>query len=450
MLRRSEARVERHSFLPKLLVVPFWSRLVSTLPPQTGSSNPECEPTIDRSAADSAKGPRLQRIRVALFLLEAVAERENVQAYAAVEAHGDAFLATARADASTAYSEEDKNYDADGTFTFASDAVLNSIVIFLDQWLNWKFSKTLRFGFYTTVAIGKEKNAGRAKDLGLTLPGKPIIGLLLSRDYSDPNLLPCIRALVLHEYEQQYSNKQSTGHLAAINGWDEQSWKDFFALVSWLFGDADDTVAWNGLVDAVKKCRFYNESHEGKESIIASALLDLFDQKQLAGDFGERFVHASEVDVLYRRVASGELAGIDPTWRQWQGIPSPTDTRNVGEKLIAACPTLSKDTLTRYQRRTAAGLAELEEHAQDKNVIAMRFQIYDVCEEAVSALAAQASVLTEAELDVELKKLSTLALERVRQRATEYGYSYKTEAFVHGVVLELFDSCFLAFDRRAP
>jgi hypothetical protein len=428
--------------------VPFWSRLVSALTPTMGSA--ACEPTIDRSAADAAKGPRLQRIRVALFLLEAVAERENIQAYAAVEAHGDTFLATARADGSAAYSEEEKNYEADGSFTFASEMVLNSVVIFIDQWLNWKFSKALRFGFYTTVAIGKEKNSGRAKDLGLTLPDKPIIELLRSRDYSDPNLLPCIKALVLHEYGEQYSKGKSTGHLEAIKVWTDQSWKDFFGLVSWLFADADETVAWNSLVDTVKECRFYNESHEGKESIVASALLDLFDQKQVADDFGDRFVHASEVELLYRKAAAGELTGIDPTWRAWQGIPSPTDTRNVGEKLTAACPTISKDSLMRYQRRTAAGLLELEEHAQDKNVIAMRFQIYDVCEEAVATLAARASVLTEVQLDVELKKLSTLALERVRHRAAEYGYSHKTEAFVHGVVLELFDSCFLAFDRRAP
>jgi len=386
---------------------------------------------------------------VARFLLEAVAEQENVQAYAAVEAHGDAFLTNARADGSAAYSEEEKNYDAEGAFTFASEAVLNSIVVFLDQWLNWQFSKTLRFGFYTTVAIGKEKNSEKTRGLGLTLPDRPIIELLRSRDFTDPNLLPCIKALARHEYEKQYrSRKKAVGHLDTIERWGDQTWKDFFALISWLFGEANEAIAWNGLIDIVRKCRFYNESHDGKASLIASALLDLFDRKQSADDFGERFVHASELELLYQKATSGDLAGIDPTWRAWQGIPSPTDTRNIGEKLTATCPTLSRCTLTRYQRRTAAGLAEMEEHSQDKNVIAMRYQIFDVCEEAVSALVVKASLLTEAELDTELKKLSALALDRVRQRATEYGYSHKTETFVDGVVLELFDSCFLAFDRR--
>ncbi|MES1178240.1 MAG: hypothetical protein ABUL62_28215 [Myxococcales bacterium] len=420
------------------------STLTST---SEGSSQPVW--TIDRSAAGAAKGPRLQRIRVALFLLEAVAERDNVQAYAAVEAHGDAFLATATADQSNAYSEEDKNYALDGSFTFAADEVLNSVVLFLDQWLNWKFSKALRFGFYATVSVGKEKNAGRAKQLDLTLPAKPILELLHARDYSDPNLLLCVKALVLCEYEAQYSKGTSAGHIATLKSWDDEFWKDFLALISWMFGEEDEAAAQTRLVDAVKKCRFYNESHEGKEQIIASALIDLLDEKQLCRDFSERFVHASHVELLFLKAAAGELTGVDPTWREWQNVPSPTDTRNVGEKFTAACPTLSSGALTRYQRRTAAGLAELEQHSQDKNVIAMRFQIYDVCEEAVAALAGQASALTEAQLDAEIKKLTALALQRVQQRANEYGYSYKTEAFVQGVVLELFDSCFLAFDRGA-
>jgi hypothetical protein len=78
----------------------------------TDLSRPSSDPTIDRSAAASAKGPRLQRLRAALFLLDAVAERANVQAYASVEAEGDAFIATSTSTESSAYSEEDKNYDA--------------------------------------------------------------------------------------------------------------------------------------------------------------------------------------------------------------------------------------------------------------------------------------------------------------------------------------------------
>jgi hypothetical protein len=424
---------------------------VTSAPPSVGAASPRtgAKLTIERSAADSAKGPRLQRLRVALFILDAIAEPGVIHAYAAVEAQGDAFVSTATTTATVAYSEEDKNYDADGAFTFPSGAVLNSMVLFLDQWLDWRCSTKFRFGFYTTVAIGKEKNAGRVKNLKLTLPEKPLLELLHAHDCTDPHLLPCVTALILAEYEEQYGKSQSTGHLDTLRQWCDDDWRDFLGLISWLFSDADEAVAWDKLLKSVKACRYYTEQHDGREEIVASALVDLFDRKQLASDFAERFVHASEVDVLFRKVAAGELRATDPTWSAWHAVPSPTDQRNVGEKLTAACPTLSTSTLSRYQRRTAAGLAELDDHAQDKNVVAMRFQVYDVCENAVAALIDQARTFTEEQLDRELEVLTRLAVARVQQRSVEYGYTYMSESFVRGLVLELFDSCFLAFDRQS-
>ena len=83
---------------------------------------------------------------------------------------------------------------------------------------------------------------------------------------------------------------------------------------------------------------------------------------------------------------------------------------------------------------------------QDKNVLAMKYQIYDACEGAIKALVAQASRLTETELDAELETLTAVAVRRVAERAQDYSYEYRSETFVRGVVLSLFDSCFLAFD----
>ena len=253
--------------------------------------------------------------------------------------------------------------------------------------------------------------------------------------------------LVLAEYAAQYKDRPSSGHLETIKDWDDDTWRTFLGLISWLFSDADEAVAWDRLVAAVKNCRFYNEQHEGKEEVIASSMVDLFDRKQTAKEYGERFVHAADVELIFRKVASGELRAVDPTWRSWDGVDPPTDQRNVGEKFVAACPTLSTSALSRYQRRTADGLVELEAHQQDKNVVAMRYQIYDECEAALASLAAKAGSLTEAQLDAEIASLTARALARVEKRATEYGYKHKTDEFVRGLVLELFDSCFLAFDK---
>jgi len=420
---------------------------VSSQPPTAkGPLHPVPHPTIPRSAAASAKGPRLQRLRATLFLLEAVADDANVQAYAAVEAEGDAFVATASETGSTAYSEEDKNYDDDGVFTFVSPAVINTLVIFVDLWVTWRYSERLRFGLYTTVTVGKEKYAGRAKDLGLTLPATPILELLRDRDYSDPQLLPCVKALLIAEYAAQYKDAKNAGYVAAVKSWPDATWTELLGKIRWLFSDLDETSCEQRAADAVRACRFHQACHEGKEDLIVSALVDLFDRKQLAADFADRFVHASDLALVFMRVECGEITRVDPTWEAWNRLPPPTDQRNVGDKLLAACPTLSFTSLSRYQRQTADGLAELEEHGQDKNVLAMRYQIYDACEDALAALVSKAATLTESELIAELEKLVQVALARVSQRAPEYGYIFKSEPFVRGVILTLFDSCFLALD----
>lgn len=419
---------------------------MSTTPPLSHATpKTTTSSTIDRSAAESAKGPRLQRLRAALFLLDAIADDDNLQAYAAVEALGDASITTANAKTTASYFEEDKNYDSNSTLTFASTATLNSIVIFLDQWIDSRYSTTVRFGFYTTASIGKEKNAGRAKALNLTLPEKPILELLCARDYNAPNLLACVVALVLNEYEEQYQGRARNGHLSAIKCWSTNDWVSFFDLVKWLFSEADESDAYAALLKAIRQCRYYNDKHEGKEELLAATLVDLFDRKQGAADFSQRFVHASEVELRFIKVANGTTLPTDPLWAKWETIPPPSDQRNVSEKFLAVCPALPIKAMERYRRHTADGHLELEAHLQDKNVLAMRYQIYDACADVLDDMTERAATLTAAELKQTIEELTQRAMQRVMERAAEYGYSHKTESFVRGLLLELFDSCFLAF-----
>jgi hypothetical protein len=403
--------------------------------------------TISRDAAASAKGPRLQKLRTGRFLLDAIAEEKNVHAYAGVEAMGDACVRTATATGGTAYSEEDKNYDRDQTFTIATPTVLNAMVHFADAWISWRYSAPLRLGFYTTVGIGKEKATGAIEKLGLTLPDAPIIELLSSKDFSDPNLLNCVKALVKAEYAEQYGKSKAPGHAQVIESWDDDTWRAFLSKILWSFEAPDEQGCKAQLVEAVKKCRFYNAGHEGKESLIAAALAELLDEKQLAAEFSQRFVYASDVELLFQRFSSEEIPREDPTWKAWSALSPPTDQRNVGEKFKAACPSLTNSALSRYQRRTADGLFELEAHSQDKNVLAMRYQIYDACEDTVRTLAARPHSLTQAELEQQITHLVRVAMERVAQRSQDYGYRFQSESFVRGIVLSLFDGCFLSLEE---
>ena len=76
----------------------------------TGSDHVGGRETIDRSASESAKGPRLQKLRASLFLVEALADENNTQAYVAIETDGDVLFTCATNTTSLVYSEEDKNF----------------------------------------------------------------------------------------------------------------------------------------------------------------------------------------------------------------------------------------------------------------------------------------------------------------------------------------------------
>ncbi|HEX8703146.1 MAG TPA: hypothetical protein VF815_30195, partial [Myxococcaceae bacterium] len=97
------------------------------------------------------------------------------QAYSAVEVSGDVFLSKSGKTSTDNYTEEDKNY-SDTNFTLLSQEVINSLVIFIDIWIQWRYSDKLSFGFYTTANIGKEqRNSAKAQALGITLPAKPLL-----------------------------------------------------------------------------------------------------------------------------------------------------------------------------------------------------------------------------------------------------------------------------------
>ena len=70
------------------------------------------------------------------------------------------------------------------------------------------------------------------KRLGLSLPSMPIIECLRTGDFSEPELLKCVRALVLDEYKVQYKRAKLTGNHDLIESWDDETWKDFFGPIS--------------------------------------------------------------------------------------------------------------------------------------------------------------------------------------------------------------------------
>src|SRR5690606_19527470 len=120
----------------------------------------------------------LQKQRAIHMIFDAIQKNENSQVVAAIEYKGDVFLY----DGKIYKVEEDKNYNSKN-FSFNSGPVLNTMVYFLDYWINNSKSKNIVFSFYATNKVAKERSSQRIKKPGVTFPSEAILKLLTEKKY---------------------------------------------------------------------------------------------------------------------------------------------------------------------------------------------------------------------------------------------------------------------------
>jgi hypothetical protein len=399
--------------------------------------------TISRDASAQAKGPRLQRLRACALLIDALANEDAVQVYSCLEALGDVCHSTADANGTSTYSEEDKNYDVLTTFTLLSPEILNSLVIFADMWINARYSERLRFGFYTPASIGKEQaNGERIKRLGLSVPAAPCLQLLSAPGPYDQALVHLVKALVTDEYAAQYAKRPGHGFLAEVELWSDDSWRTLLGRIEWQFGASDHQALTAETLAKIRGCKLFGTNHVGKDQIILAALMDRLDEVQGAADHLQRFVHRSDVELIFRDVAAGVLCLDDPTWQMWEQIKA-NDCRNIEQKVLEACPSAPRSLLGDLARKAAASMYEQKALEHDRRLLALKYQIYDECSDALSLHAS-------GELDADafralLDSLYQRAIDRVRSCCQTYNYPLAHDPAVRGMVVELIDSCFLCF-----
>lgn len=414
-------------------------------------------PPLTRDVGKQSKGPRLQRLRAVLLLVKATADYPDTNAFAAVEFQGDVFLATADATKSDEYVEENKNYDPSVSFTMNRHEVVNSLVAFCDLWVSKGCSRHVHFGYYTPNGYTTENETERTKRLGIDWPDEAMLKYLTDKDFDNPKVLAAAKSAVIDEYLQQASKHDQSssmnsathplGNLSLLRSWSDDQWKDFFKHIEWKFGEDDADTIMQSIVEAIQASPAYNSQLAGKEEQIIALLLDRIDRRQAVVDPTQRFVHVAEVILAFKEVETGTVTLPDPTWEMWSQLPAPSDTRNIEDKVTAFCPGAPQATIARLSRRAAASMIEQRSLGDDKQVLALKFQIYDACEEALSSLQLTNGVVDESQFDTVLQKLLESAAERFTHCSQQYHYKMVSLPSVQAMVYELFDSCYLSFDQ---
>ncbi len=411
---------------------------------------------IKREASQTGgKGFRLQRLRAVGLMLDALDKNNNPFVYAAIEHKEDVFVSVVNeADGADNYYEEDKNYDPEGSFTFNSREVRNTLVSFVDLYLENEMSPSLFLGFYSTNKIGKENESSITKSEHITLCSNPLLEELSADNYS-VDVIDCVKKYITYEYSKQYSKKQKKGFLGTIKFWDYNDWKNFLIKISWQFGQEGNDDLEGKVVEKIKKCPYFSAAiHKEMEQAILDSLMECFDKKQSNTDSLQKLVSGSEVEMLFRNFSG--LRNIptknsDPMWEMWNKMPIPDDKRNLPEKVEAVCAAYSEKKKGRLARKLGASKIEHERFASTKDFLSLKYRIYNVCEENLEKILESVTlemVINEALIDEWFNKLKTVAINELNNLSKTYRYDFKSDSVIEGIILELFDSCFLSFDTN--
>ncbi|MBI3729326.1 MAG: hypothetical protein HY254_13450 [Burkholderiales bacterium] len=402
--------------------------------------------TINREAGDKAKGFRLQKLRAAALMLDAIETHQRAFIFGAVEIVEDVSLTIADPSGKTEYLEEDKNFDSGKNFTIFSYPVLNTLVSFFDIYnTQWQQSNNVILGFYTTAGIGKERKNTLDDGTVLVLPESPVLGILQSGTESDQDV-QMIKVILVEEYEKQYKDKKIKGHLQTLKDCSIDNFKKYLSAIRWFFGEADEVQLKNSTLVKIRDSRLFNFKVANKEEVILALILEKLDERQNLPELASRVMTGADIALVFKQAEAEENSQVlDPVWSELRKLESEiTDKRNLIEKVRAVCTSASIVRIQRLARLASSSKAE--QLNANKSFLALQYRVFQACEEYLCDPAYLVPT-TESDLEEIIKEINVRALKAIHELKTDYTYSVSNEITIKAVVMDLVDKCFIAFEK---
>ena len=403
--------------------------------------------TIDREAGDSGKGFRLQLIRAIKLMLNTIKQDANTVFFTAVENLEDVSHQTIVDGEVSSYFEEDKNYDLNGNFTIFSPPVTNTLVSFFDIYVDqFRTSNNVYLGFYTTRDIGKERKSKLESGKEIALPDEPILNILQSLDDASDETVSLVKDIISEEYASQYKEKSTSGNLETLQNLTVDRFKEFLRRILWHFGQENENELKQTVLKDIENSPIHNNAHIGKENIIFCLLMDKLSERQNSKNLVDKLVHSSDVKLIFKEAESQiPDESIDPTWRYIAELEKDvTDKRNLKEKVLSVIEDISERQIRQLSRK--ATRSKYEERDADKSFLSLKYRVFEACEEYFSN---DVYVAPEngGDLDVVINTLVSKAVEDISKLKTDYRYTISNGKTIEGIIWNLFDGCFLAFDE---
>lgn len=403
--------------------------------------------TINREASDKSKGFRLQKLRMIQLILDELENQNNVLVFGAVEFFEDVFIHKGSSDTSETSLEEDKNYNPSSSFTINHPIVLNTLVSFIDLWLfKIELDPNARFVFYSTNRIGKERETEFSKSKNLILPSEPVLELLQKNKLSTNGLLDIVKANLLNEYESQY-NAKNPRRIIGLENLKDEDWMNFLNQIDWNFNQLDDKDLKSSILEQIKKSRLFNSNLKAKEEVIFNELIELVDERQNCNSFSDRLLNCADVKNAFLKAELDKTVAKteDFVWKQWAKL-TPPETRNLIEKIQSVSKNYSQKGIRIKNLKASRGLLSTKEYEKDKKFLSIRYRIYEACLVKLDEYDIS-NKSTEVEINSIFNQLIDYATAEIDKLKVNYNYYNICKAdIIEGVVYELFESCYLAFD----
>jgi len=384
------------------------------------------------------KGPkwhRLQKMRAAISLLEAIEREEAFIFYVYLEYQWDVTIEQTIWWKSVEYIEEDKNYSKDSKFTFNSKQILNTLCIFIDLWIEKKFSPHCIFWFYTTNQIGKEKDT---MSWEIWLLEKTVQSQIVGND------LDKIIEKIIGFYNITYPNNSWNNKL--LTEFKLENWRKFISQIDWSFNSPDHDELQKELELMIRSSKLFNYHHDWKEPIIASRIIDELDKRQILSDPVKSMFHVAEIRNIFTEVSSMPLwLEEDPTWKIWDNIWTSSDKRNLEDKINDFLTDFDKKKLRNLAIKSMTSKKEEEFSRHKRSFLWMKYRIYQKCLDEFEVFNTKEN--SQSDLLKFIKELKKKIKTDLESTAKIYFYQYNEEDFIEGIILDLIDSCYLNLDN---
>ena len=264
------------------------------------------------------------------------------------------------------------------------------------------------------------------------------------------------------ECKEQYGNAHRM--LKSVEDFSDDTWKKFLTKIEWSFGSPDEKDLENTLLKQIQDCELFNTNLEGKEKIILAYLLEELESRQQEKEIQNRSINNHFIKMAYLEIAQNpnyqyytpqEIAVYD----LWDKMPPPDANRNFEQKIIDVCTEYIKETqkLRTLTLVTTRGTNHDYKKCQGNNkneYLNIKYWVYESCMIYLSdienhkkvsflnRLLKQKRTFSVKEIDEILGELCQVAQDKLSQKEYQCDLDEVT-----GMIYELFNSCYLSFDK---